>query len=263
MRRLIRTVAACALALPILCGTIPVRGAEALSHEDGSALRDSLPADQKQAIEELIRQYILDHPEVIVESVQKYHEHQQAAEQEAGQAAVSKHREALEQDPAAPVAGNPRGDVTIVEFFDYHCGFCKRVLPTVQELLKTDPGVRYVFKEFPILGPESVIAARAALAVWRLQPDKYLAFHVALMQSRGSLAEEQVLAIAGKVGVDREKLQQAMARPEIEEILKRNFELAQDLRIRGTPAFVIGDKLVPGAVSLDQLREMIAAVRAG
>jgi protein-disulfide isomerase len=218
---------------------------------------------QSKAVEAMIRQFILDHPEVILESMQNYQIRQQMAEQEAATAALAAHRDEIKNDPSAPVAGNPKGDVTIVEFFDYRCAYCKRVLPSVRELLESDKNVRYVFKELPILGPDSVTASRAALAAWKIAPEKYFAFHAALMEARGNLGEEQVLEIAGKVGLDPKKVKEGMGAPEVEKTIQRNLELAQTLRIQGTPAFIVGDALVPGAVDLDQLKEMVATARKG
>lgn len=221
----------------------------------------ALNEGQSKAVEALVRQYILDHPEVIIESMQNYQIRQQLAEQEAATAALAANRDEIKNDASAPVAGNPKGDVTVVEFFDYRCAYCKRVLPSVRELLESDRNVRYVFKELPILGPDSVTASRAALAAWKVAPEKYFAFHMALMEARGDLGEEQVLQIAEKVGLDRKKVKEGMSAPEVEKTIQRNMELAQKLRIQGTPAFVVGDALVPGAVDLDHLKELVASAR--
>jgi protein-disulfide isomerase len=235
------------LALP----TGPVSAAEALS------------SAQREQIEAVVREYILKNPEILVESLRGYEEqHKQATEEEAKKA-IAANRDALEKNPTSPVAGNPQGDVTIVEFFDYQCGYCKKVLPSVQELLKTDGNVRVVFKEFPILGPDSVIAAQTALAAWKIAPAKYLPFHLALMESRGELDEGRVREIAKKVGLDVEKLEAAKADPEIKATIERNHELARALQINGTPAFIVGGRLVPGAVDLATLREMVGTARAG
>lgn len=229
----------------------PVRAAEPLSGE------------QSVIIEKLVRDYILNNPEIIIESLRGYEEkHRQASEKEAQQAIATK-RDALERDPTSPVAGNPKGNVTIIQFFDYRCGYCKKVVPAIQELLKTDKDVRFVFKEFPILGPESVTASHAALAAWKIAPDRYLPFHLALMESRGEMSEARVLEAAKKVGLDTDKLKAAMTDPAIATTLDRNMDLAKTLQINGTPAFIIGGQLVPGAVDLATLRDMVATARAG
>lgn len=220
------------------------------------------PLDRTE-IEKIVREYLVANPEVIMESLRAYETARRQQSEKEAQAALVKNREQLERNPAAPVAGNVNGDVTIVEFFDYQCGYCKRVIPAVQELLKTDPKVRYVFKEFPILGPESVVAAKAALAVWGIAPEKYLPFHVGLMQARGGLSEERIFEVGKTVGVDADRLRLAMADPRIEEELRRNLELGKAINVNGTPAFVVGGRLVPGAIDLDTMRELVAAARAG
>jgi protein-disulfide isomerase len=217
---------------------------------------------QKQAVESLIRDYIMNHPEVMLESLQAYDARQRDAREEAAQKAVGDNRDALERDASNPVGGNPKGDVTIVEFFDYRCGYCKKVVPSIQELIKTDRNIRVVFKEFPILGPDSVTAARAALAAWKIAPEKYLPLHVALMEARGEISEARVLETAKKVGIDPEKLKAAMNDPKIQSQLEQNASLAQALQISGTPAFVVGGRVVPGAVDLATLREMVKEARA-
>jgi protein-disulfide isomerase len=224
---------------------------------------EPLSDEQTRAIEQVVRDYILKNPETIVESLRGYEEkHRQAADEQA-EKAIAVNRDALVSDPTSPIAGNPNGNVTIVEFFDYRCGYCKKVVPSVQELLKTDKNVRLVFKEFPILGPDSVTASRAALAAWKIAPDKYLPLHLALMESRGEMNEARVLETAKKVGVDTDKLKAAMADPAIKATLDRNMDLARTLHVNGTPAFIIGNQLVPGAIDLGNLREMVAAARAG
>ncbi len=230
----------------------------------GRAAADATPPlsdAQKQAIETMIHRYILDHPEVILEAVQRHRDQAEEAKKAHAKAALGSLRKELHDDPSSPVGGNPKGDVTVVEFFDYRCGYCKRVNPTIAGLLKEDKGVRLVYKEFPILGPDSMVAARAALAVWQKWPNKYEALHDTFMGGRGPLNESTVLAIAGKQGIDTEALKKAMAAPEIDSILARNFQLAEALGINGTPAFVVGDELVPGAIDADTLKKLIATAR--
>ena len=172
---------------------------------------------------------------------------------------LASHPKSLFDDPDSPVTGNPKGGVTLIEFFDYHCVVCKSVLKVVMTILEDEPDVRLIFKEYPILGRESVVAARAALAQ---DPRKYVPFHIAMMSSRGLLTEPRILRLARGVGLDPERLKTAMFAPEILQAIKRNWALADALRIRGTPAFVIGDKVIPGAVSLKALKRYIAEARA-
>ncbi len=237
----------------------PVSAAE----EPPRAADESVSPQQRQAIEAIIRDYIADHPEVVIDAIQAYQAQMQREQQQQAEAALQESEDDLLNDPRTPVAGNPDGDVTIVEFFDYNCGYCKQVLPSIQTLLETDENVRYVFKEFPILGAGSVVASRAALAVWNLSPEKYLPFHVALMNSRGSVSEQHVFGVAEQVGVDPEALKAEMQEPEIDEKIRDNIALGQRIGIRGTPAFIINDQIVPGAVSLDALRDLVGAAREG
>lgn len=212
-------------------------------------------------MEETIHQYLIDHPEVIVEVLRILRQREQAAESERLRASLAAHREALLNDPTSPVFGNPDGDVTLVEFFDYHCTYCKRSLDDVNAIIESDPGVRVVYKEFPVLGPDSVVAARAALASRKQDPDKYFAFHNAMMSSRGRLTEPRIMDIAAEIGFDTERLKTDMAAPDVEETIQRNLALAEALGIGGTPTFIIGDELIPGAAGLNTFKRLIARAR--
>jgi protein-disulfide isomerase len=218
-------------------------------------------APDKSEIEQIVKEYLLAHPEIIVQSLNAFQQKQEAAEAEAQRSALSSRQDELFRNPTSPVIGNPKGDVTLVEFFDYQCGYCKAVHADVRRLLDTDGKVRLVYKEFPILGPASVTASRAALAAQR--QGKYDALHVALMENRGQLDDDKIYRIAGSVGLNVDQLKKDMQAPEINDVLQRNLRLASELNIRGTPAFVVGDQIIPGAVSLDKLKELIAAGRAG
>lgn len=214
----------------------------------------------REAVEAIIREYLLKNPELIVESVRALQQRQQAQEQERVTGALAARQAELHQDADSPVAGNPQGDVTVVQFFDYRCGYCKNVAPALRQLLEQDGNVRLVYKEFPILGPDSVIASRAALAA-RAQ-GQYVAFHNALMAANGGpLTLAEVLRIARQVKLDTARLQADMEAPEIRALLQRNLALAQELGIRGTPAFVVGADLVPGAMDLAALKELVARAR--
>jgi protein-disulfide isomerase len=215
--------------------------------------------EQEKAIREVVRDYLVNHPEVLVEAIQALQEKQQAAEKDQRQKALAAYRAELEQDADSPVAGNPKGNVTIVEFFDYRCPYCKSVSDRLFDTVKADGNVRYVLKEFPILGPESVVAAKAALAARK--QGKYVEFHRALMAVRGNLDENAVMALAKTVGLDAKRLRDDMDGPAIAASLDRNLKLAQALKIDGTPAFVVGDQLVPGAVSTEALKTLIDQTR--
>lgn len=213
----------------------------------------------KEQIETIVRDYIKAHPEVIVESLQAMEQQRREAARQQAKQNITVKRDELLRDPAAPVAGNPSGDVTIVEFFDYACPHCKNATPNVKQLLKDDPNVRVVFKELPILGESSVTAARAALAS-RAQ-DKYLPYHEALMALKEPLTDAAIFRVAQQVGLDVDRLKKDMVAPAIEDAIRKNYALAEALAITGTPAFVIGDDVAPGAVPLPRLKQMVARVR--
>lgn len=216
-------------------------------------------APQEEAIRALVRDYLMKNPEVIVEALQAF-EAQQKSDQASSQSAVVRQRQAeLLRDREAPTAGPDTADVTIVEFFDYRCPYCKQVAGPLAQLTRNDPKLRIVYKELPILGPDSVVASRAALAA-NLQ-GSYHKFHSALMTRRGTLDETTVLAMARESGLDAVRLKTDMDRPEIAAQIDRNRALARDLGIRGTPAFVIGERVIPGAVDLETLRNLVAQAR--
>lgn len=223
----------------------------------------TMSAQDRGAIEDVVREYLLSNPEVIVEAIRIYREKQEQAQAEQAQKALSAHRSSLTEAKNAPFAGNPKASVTVVEFFDYQCGYCKRMLPMLRQLLDEDKDLRWVFKEFPILGPNSLTASRAALAAWNLDPAKYVAFHAALMGASGGLTEERVLKIAERVGYDEKKLKSGMDSDAVSAEIQTNHRLAETLNIRGTPAFIVGDELVPGAIDLETLRNLIKKARKG
>ncbi|MEI6557475.1 MAG: DsbA family protein [Rhodospirillaceae bacterium] len=214
---------------------------------------------QKAEIERLVHDYLVKNPEVLVEAMTELRSRQQQAENDSLRHALVEHRSALLNDPQAPVAGNLRGDVTVVEFFDYACPYCKSVEDNLKALLKADDKVRLVLKEFPVLGAGSMLAAKAVLAA-RAQ-GKYAALHEALLTARGQFSEESVMRIAQSVGLDTARLKSDMAAPEVEAALAANGALAEALNIRGTPAFVIGDQLFPGVMELKSMRQAVADAR--
>ena len=242
---------------------VPVAWAMSMSPAPAVQAAEAINPVQVEQIEKVIRDYLLKNPELIIQAVRGLEERQKREAAEMTRELIGKHNKELRQDPDSYVAGNPNGDVTIVEFFDYRCGYCKQVHPVVKSALKGDSKLRLVMKEFPVLGPESVAASRAAVAAHRGQRDKYLAFHDALMERRGALNDTVVMEIAATVGLNVDKLKADMASPEIERTLRENYKLAQTLGINGTPAFVIGDELVPGAIIDRQLAQLIAQARNG
>lgn len=220
-----------------------------------------LTTEQEKAVEEVIQRYLRENPEIIMEALGILRQRQQAAEEKRVQETLATRREQLVNDPDTPAGGNPDGAVAIVEFFDYQCGYCKRVLPVIQAFIEDHDDVRLVMKEFPVLGEASVVAARAALAVWKLAPGKYMEFHTTLMSSKGRLTDERIDAVAEQVGVDPAELHAAMSEAWIGKQLRETRALAQDLGFNGTPSFVIGDELIPGALNREVLEQAVAAAR--
>ena len=221
----------------------------------------SQTAPDREATREIIREYLLERPEVLEEAMIALRARRQEEKRARTQAAIADNRAALLSHEMSPVSGNPDGDVTLVEFFDYACGYCKRSLSVMINLLRNDPQLRIVWKEFPVLGPVSRTAARASMAAAR--QGRYLAFHEAVMGSPDGLSEDALLAMAGRVGLDVGRLQQDMADPAIEAYLEETHQLARELGIDGTPAFLVGDTLVPGAVGEARLKQLIAEARSG
>ncbi len=215
--------------------------------------------DQEKRVKEMVKEYILANPEVILEAVQTLRKRQEEAQQKAAQDTLKTKRADLQGAKDLPVAGNPNGTVTIVEFFDYRCGYCKAAKPSVEEVLRGDGKIRLVMKEFPILGPASRVASFAAVAAHK--QGKYLAFHNAMMAYPNNLTEEVIFALAKQVGLDIAKLKEDMKSPEVAALIDRTHKLAQDLNINGTPAFIVGDTIIPGAVSADELKAKIAEAR--
>lgn len=216
-----------------------------------------LPVEE---IETIVREYLMREPEVLYEALQELQRRQAEAVAERQRAAIAENHSELFENAATPVGGNPDGDVTLVEFFDYRCAYCRRVVSSMRALMEEDPELRVVFKELPVLGADSVRAAKAALA--SRKQDKYLPFHFALMTSN-DLSLEGIRSTAEVVGLDPDQLEADMAAPEIIEQIERNYALAGQLGIEGTPAFVIGSELVPGAVDKVQLEQLIEAERSG
>jgi protein-disulfide isomerase len=214
---------------------------------------------QKSAIEQIIHDYILQHPEVVIQALQSAEDKAKAEAEERVRATLVEKRQELLADPTSPVAGNPKGDVTIVEFFDYRCPYCKQVEPSLEALLREDRQIRIIYKELPILGKDSVYATRVALAA-RKQA-KYEAFHAAMMAAKGQIDEKVVFQVAASAGLDIEQVKTDMKSAEIDDIIQRNFALAQALDIHGTPAFIIGGEMVPGAIDVATMKKKIAAAR--
>lgn len=219
-------------------------------------MSSALPQDE---FERRIRDYLLAHPEVIGEAVNRLEARQRDQAAAEGQAVLKSRAAEVFNDPNSPTSGNPQGDVTVVEFFDYNCPYCRCMTPVMIQAERDDPKLRVVYKEFPILGAGSLFAAKATLAAAR--QGKYVAFHRALYQVRGPVDENKVLETAKTVGLDVDRLKIDMNDPKISALIEKNNELARALKIEGTPGFAIGDKLFSGATDLRSLQAAIASAR--
>ncbi|CAN7418215.1 DsbA family protein [Mesorhizobium sp. LjRoot246] len=208
-----------------------------------------------------VHDYILAHPEVIMEALQSLDARQREADAKEAKAVLAAKADEVFRDPASPVGGNAQGNVTMTEFFDYNCPYCRQVAPIMAQATADDPQLRIVYKEFPILGPDSVFAAKAALAANK--QGKYAEFHKALFDTKTRVSETIVLRVAADVGLDVSRLKTDMQQPEILAAIEQNVKLAQALKINGTPGFVVGDRIFPGATDLATIKSLIEQARAG
>jgi protein-disulfide isomerase len=212
---------------------------------------------QKAGIETIVHDYLLKHPEIILQAVEAYQANLQADKDKAAKEELTKRQTDLLHDPATQVLGNPSSDCAIVEFFDNQCPYCQANEPELQKLLKDDNKIKLVLKEFPILGPISLVASKAALA--SVRQGKYSQFHEALLAHKGHYDKAALVdEIAKSVGLNLDQLHKDMASPEIQAEIDKNLELGRALDINGTPGFVIGDQIISGASSVDELKKYVA-----
>lgn len=214
---------------------------------------------QKNDIRNTVREYLLENPAVIVEALEALQARQQQTGPAHSRGALSANNDSLVNSRRDPSIGNPNASVTVVEFFDYQCPYCKRMAQDLVKLTEEDPDLRIVFKEFPVFGTESTLATRAALAA--AKQGKYAEFHLAVMGLRGTPSETAIFRLANKLGLNEERLRQDMQSDEIESMIQANYQLAQQIGVRGTPAFIVGDELIPGALSPQAMRDLIARKR--
>jgi protein-disulfide isomerase len=224
----------------------------------GTAIAQTVQRDE---IEKIVREFLLKNPEVVRDAIIELRRREEQAETQLRSEALKSHQAKLFNSPRAIVIGNPKGNVTLVEFFDYNCGYCKKALGDVSELLKNDPNIKIVLKELPILSPGSVEAARVAIAVRIQDATKYLAFHRILLSGRGEANAARALAAAKEAGLDIERIKKDMNSAEVEATLQESAELAEALKVSGTPTYVLADQVIPGALPYERLVVAIAAVR--
>ena len=241
-----------ALLMFALCGAPP-------------ASAQSFTDSQRGDIETIVRNYLIAHPEVLEEAMAELNKRQAAAEAEKHEASISTNAEASFNSPRGVVLGNKDGDVTFVEFFDYNCGYCKRAMADMLDLMKNDSKLKVVLKEFPVLSEGSVEAAKVAVAVRMQDPSgkKYLDFHQKLLGGRGPADKARAMAAAKDAGLDTARIEKDMTNPEVKATIEENFKLAEAMGMNGTPSYVIGKQVVIGAVGLDGLKEKIGLARCG
>jgi protein-disulfide isomerase len=246
-----RLLAPALLALAI--GTAPAASAQSFSDA------------QRGDIETIVKNYLIAHPEVIEEAMGELSKRQAAAEAAKHEASITENAATIFNSPRGVMLGNKDGDVTFVEFFDYNCGYCKRAMADMLDLMKTDPKLKVVLKEFPVLSEGSVEAARVAVAVRMQDPGgkKYLDFHQKLLGGRGQADKARALAAAKDAGLDMARIEKDMASPEVKATIEENFKLAEEMGMNGTPSYVIGKQVVVGAIGLDGLKEKISTARCG
>ena len=219
-----------------------------------SAQDESFNASQKEEIESVIQNYLMENPEIIADAMNELRAKQEREMQDQAKAKLEEYKDFF-QTAEVPVAGNPEGDVTVVEFFDYNCGYCKKALPDVQALLEQDENVRVVLMDMPILGPSSLTASKFALAAKK--QDKYFEYHTALMEFQGSKDEAALKKLATDIGLDAEKLAEDAQDPAIADMINENISIAQEIGIRGTPGFIVGDELYRGYIGEDALIQSV------
>jgi protein-disulfide isomerase len=245
---------ASAFAADTVSGEVPQMSVSEASN--AAALSDA----QKAAVEDVVRHLLTaKEPDLVVKAAQEMRRRQEAESASKNQAAVTGNHDQLFADPTAPVGGNPNGDVTVVEFFDYQCSYCKMTQEAVSKLLDTDKNVKLIYKEYPILGPDSIQGSKAALA--SVKQGKYMKFHDTLMNTKGHLSSEIILTVAKETGLDVEKLKEDMADDSIERTMHANVVLAGDIGARGTPAFVIGEQMFGGAMKYEQMQQAVEDAR--
>ncbi|MBL9011475.1 MAG: thioredoxin domain-containing protein [Alphaproteobacteria bacterium] len=213
-------------------------------------------------VEKIVREYLLANPEILNEMIAELQEREQMSAAEKAKTGIAQNKEALYNDGFSHVAGNPNGDVTLIEFFDYRCGYCRKVRADLVTLMEQDSGVRLILKELPILSEASHEAAKAAIAAQNQGGDLYWKFHQAMLEADG-LDSAAIYDIAAGVGLDVARLKTDMEDPAVEKKIEQTHDLASKIGVDGTPAFIIGDKLVPGALDADGLKELVEAQRSG
>lgn len=233
----------------IMASLLPVHGALAFNDVE------------KDEIGTIVRQYLIQNPEILVEMQQVLEDREQIAETEARQTVLTQANDRIFNSPKDPVLGNPEGDITIVEFFDYNCGFCRRAHKDMVSLIENDPNIRFVVKEFPILGPDSQKAHTVSMAFQKLMPEQYGDYMDRLISDENRADEASAIALANEFGVEEATLRFEMENPEIIATVQQTYELANMLGITGTPSYIIGQEVLAGAIGIETLSAKVANLR--
>jgi protein-disulfide isomerase len=247
-----KLIGAMALILALSAGSVSAQTAVA-----GEGFSDK----QKEQIEEVVRNLLTSKdPGLVMKAAAEYQRKQEEETNKKSTEALGKNKDKLFKNSKDPFVGNEKGDVTVVQFFDYNCGYCKKVVDPLKKVLESDKNVKFVFKEYPILAESSRTAAKAALAADKQK--KYFEMHNGLMENKGALSEDVILEIAGKIpGLDKDKLKKDMASPEVDAAITESLDLGREVGARGTPTFIVGDKVVPGAMDEAEMKALIADAR--
>ena len=222
----------------------------------------ALDEQQKKEMGAFIREYLIENPEILIEAQNALEAKQQSKRVEQSMRGIADNRQQIFSSPTDITLGNPKGDVTVVEFFDYNCGYCKRALSDMDDILAKDKNVRFILKEFPILGPDSLAAHRVANAVRLLAPEKYAQFHRTLLGAEEHASEATAVAVATSLGLSEAAIRKSMAEKPNDDIVRQAYQLANSIGITGTPTYILGDEAVFGAVGSEVIEEKVANVRA-
>ena len=238
--------------------------AEVMAERDAAEkpLIVSEPAIDEATLAPMIEDYLMGNPRILQQMSEKLETEVRTAEAAAQKQAIAQYREAIFNEPGQIVVGNPNGDVTLVEMFDYNCSYCRGALPDLATLIAEDPNLKVVLKEFPILSQGSVEAAKVGILVGQQDTVDYWDFHQALFQSRGQVGLDTALDAAEKLGLSRASLQLDVESAHVDATIQKSYDIAKALNISGTPTYIIGDELIPGAIGIEELRTRIANMRA-
>ena len=252
MHRLALGLIAGLASLPALAEEQPVAGAA-----------PAMTEDERKAFRAEVRAYLLEHPEVLIEAMDILQQREEEAALARDMQVVSSNNDLIFNNPNDWVGGNPNGDITLVEFMDYRCGYCRKAYDEVEELIESDGNIRFVVKEFPILGEASMLSAQFAIALRQLHGDEaYAKAHDALITLRGEPTPETLERLAGDLGYEAQPILDRMDDPEVMAVIQANYQLAEQMNITGTPAFVMGDSVMRGYAPLDVMRDFVADMRA-